>query len=1441
MRNKAFIFLVVALTLACFSSQAQVTETVWVDDSIPEGASPGADGGDSWNWVSSNPTPFSGSLAHASALASGLHQHYFDWAHQTLAINSGDVMFAYIYLDPANPPSQVMLEWNNGTWEHRAYWGADKARKGANGTPGYRYVGPLPPAGQWVRLEVPASQVDLEGSNVRAMSFTLFDGRAIWDKAGKASGSLSTPPTNNPGNGSSNTPPVHGTNPGKSATTNALLPGSSIVDNLALQMPKVGDHDLKIISPTLVELKYINTKPLAAATVTDWNWVNNFQANIPSASSFVVTANGQNVAVSAVGFKRRPLYAPLVGYDLRVENSIYLQLATPLSDNQKVEVTNPSKSLWGTNLQFSATMDPLRYNPAIHVNQEGYMPNLAKKAMVGYYLGSLGELNVVPTAGFKLVDDASGITVFSGNLVQRADSGFIYTPTPYQKVYEADFTSFTTPGRYRLVVPGMGSSTPFNINEGIAMNFARAYALGLYHQRCGTDNSMPHTRHTHDACHVAPVEVPFSASEHPFVWNTIAGYAVQTNPDNPVQTAPLLTSPSAQLFPFVNKSSFNAAGGHHDAGDYSKYTINSASFVHYLMFAVDSMAGVAALDNLGLPESGDGISDVLQEAKWEADFLAKIQDADGGFYFLVYPKNREYEGDVTPDRGDPQIVYPKTTSSTAAAVAALAQCASSPEMKRAYPQAAALYLEKAKLGWQFLTNAVGRYGKTGAYQKITHYGDDFADQDELAWAAAEMFVATGDPAIHQTLMSWFPDPANPATFRWGWWRLYGCYGNAVRSYGFAVKSGRLQAHQVNASYLAKCQQVIVAAGDDATRWSNQGAYGSSFPEATKHVQGAGWYFSSDQAYDITTAYQLSPKPEYLTAILANMNYEGGCNPVNVSYISGIGWKQHRDIVHQYACNDRRVMPPSGIPIGNIQSGFQYLGSYQGALRALCYPEDKKAGYPYYDRWGDSWNVENEFVILNSARSLGSLAFMAAQSGLKNQAWKSATGTISVPTSIAIVGSPVTVSLQASGIDLSNARITWEARDQEPAMGATYTFTPKNNGVQWVEAEALLPDGRRMFATAEFKADSPDIVWFDDDLPEGAVSGGVNGDSWDWISTPVKSGTKAHQSAAVAGLHQHHFDWAGSTLTVGTGTILYAYVYLDPANPPTAIMLQWNDGTWDHRAFWGADVIPWGTPGTTGRRAMGDLPPTGQWVQLKVPAAQVGLEGSVVKGMAFSTYDGRSIWDAAGLLNPSVTNSNPSNGSGSTNSGLPTVSITAVDGSAAGNKPGVFTFTRTGNTTGALSVAYSLAGTAARGTDYTVASAAPAIGEVINVSTVTIPAGASSANLSISPLLSNDLTEPRTVVATVAPSANYEVTAPGTATVVIAGNAVNKPALKMSASGPTLSWASDNGAAYRIAYKDRLDDPEWTYLPGTVTSAGTTTSWTDTAKKSQRFYMIIRVQ
>ena len=181
--------------------------------------------------------------------------------------------------------------------------------------------------------------------------------------------------------------------------------------------------------------------------------------------------------------------------------------------------------------------------------------------------------------------------------------------------------------------------------------------------------------------------------------------------------------------------------------------------------------------------------------------------------------------------------------------------------------------------------------------------------------------------------------------------------------------------------------------------------------------------------------------------------------------------------------------------------------------------------------------------------------------------------------------------------------------------------------------SLSPQERRVITGTE-----PEIVWVEDGLPTGAVSAVEGGDAWNWVSInpPPFSGTRAHQSNVAAGMHQHSFSNATATLAINRGDRLFAYVYLDPANTPEEVMLQWNDGTWQHRAYWGANKIGvedpnWGTDGTASRRPMGALPPTGGWVRLEVPASQVGLEGRTINGMAFTLYGGRAAWDRAGVL------------------------------------------------------------------------------------------------------------------------------------------------------------------------------------------------------------------
>jgi hypothetical protein len=576
-------------------------------------------------------------------------------------------------------------------------------------------------------------------------------------------------------------------------------------------------------------------------------------------------------------------------------------------------------------------------------------------------------------------------------------------------------------------------------------------------------------------------------------------------------------------------------------------------------------------------------------------------------------------------------------------VAALAQIASSPQFKQRYPAEAAAYLNQARLGWQFLTNAINRHGKNGAYQKVTFYGDNFMHDDELAWAAAELFLATGEAQYHQRLQEWFPNPADAATFRWGWWRMSESWGNALRSYAFGARSGRVGASQLNATYLAGAETQIRLAADDVVKWTNQSAYGTSFPEASKHVLGAGWFFSLDRASDVAVAQQLNPKAEYIDALVANLNFEAGTNPVNVSFITGLGLRRQREIVHQWAKNDHRTLPMPGIPVGNVTGGYSYLSTYGGSsgneLSRLSFPSDGTSGtfYPFYDRWADTWNVTAEFITVNQARALTAVVALAAQTSARTVAWKpSTTLRILTPTSVVPVGEPVTLRFDAAGLNLAGARVTWEARDQEPDFGSSYTITPRNAGTQWVEMEVMWPDGRRMVGTGSFEANATVITWVDDAVPAGAWVSSTGGGVWNWISSnpaPV-SGTRAHQTAAGTGERSHTFNDARTTMPLGVGDTLFAWVYLDPAAMPEQLMLCWNDGSWDHRAYWGASRIHWGTDGTTGRHRVGDLPAGGRWVKLEVPASAVALEGRQVSGMTFAVFGGgRVVWDAAGRSSP----------------------------------------------------------------------------------------------------------------------------------------------------------------------------------------------------------------
>lgn len=191
---------------------ATMQDGVWFADELPGSAKVEAKEAPSWQWAVA-PQPLEGAQERGTALqrspgryrglalppprlprlamvrsGAGLHQHRFSGATQSMFVSPGDKLFVHVYLDPKNPPQAIMLEFDDGTREHRAYWGADKCLlAGTPNGPQHFKAGALPAAGAWARLEIEADKLNLlPDARIRGMAFIQFDGTAYYDKPGLA-------------------------------------------------------------------------------------------------------------------------------------------------------------------------------------------------------------------------------------------------------------------------------------------------------------------------------------------------------------------------------------------------------------------------------------------------------------------------------------------------------------------------------------------------------------------------------------------------------------------------------------------------------------------------------------------------------------------------------------------------------------------------------------------------------------------------------------------------------------------------------------------------------------------------------------------------------------------------------------------------------------------------------------------------------------------------------------------------------------------------------------------------------------------------------------------------------------------------------------------------------------------------------------------------------
>jgi len=329
--------------------------------------------------------------------------------------------------------------------------------------------------------------------------------------------------------------------------------------------------------------------------------------------------------------------------------------------------------------------------PDIQINQLGYHPDDSKFAV---FCGD--DLDT----DFAVVDAKSGDTVYEGKLGEAGVNKNTKTNEA-----RADFSDLKTPGTYKVVGDKCGESYEFEIGDGIYDDAFKDAVRMFYFQRCGSELTEDYAgEYAHAACHTDKATI----------------YGTSTKID--------------------------VSGGWHDAGDYGRYTVAAAKAVADLMLAYEKYPDAFG-DDYDIPESGNGVPDVLDEVRYELEWMLKMQAKDGGVYHKVTCAN--FPGTIMPEEEtDPLIVLPVSTPATGDFAAVMAMAyevygdidSAFADKCLAAAKKAATYLDKN--GTQAFTNPEDVV--TGEYP------DNF-DEDERFWAYSELFKATGDAAYEEAV------------------------------------------------------------------------------------------------------------------------------------------------------------------------------------------------------------------------------------------------------------------------------------------------------------------------------------------------------------------------------------------------------------------------------------------------------------------------------------------------------------------------------------------------------------------------------------------------------------------------------------------------------------------------------------------------------------------
>lgn len=518
---------------------------------------------------------------------------------------------------------------------------------------------------------------------------------------------------------------------------------------------------------------------------------------------------------------------------------------------------------------------------AIRLNQLGFYPTAPKEAVV---------ITTAAESDFYIKDAKTRKTVFKGQL-----SAPIINPLSNKTNRIADFSKFRKEGTYFIDVPNIGMSYTFDIKKNVHHDAAIAALKGFYYQRTAV-----------------PLPPQYAGK-----WARPAGH-----PDTEVYIHGSAASPERPEGTVISSPL-----GWYDAGDYNKYIVNSGITVATLLSLYEDFPTQFKRFDANIPESGNVLPDVLDEALFNIRWMLTMQDPhDGGVYHKL--TNGRFDGmNAMPHQAtNKRFVVQKSVTAALDFAAVMAQSSRIfRNFEQKMPHFADSCLVAAEKAWQWAKQNPDALYKQSEINKtyqpeITtgEYGDKNSS-DEWIWAAIELW-ATTQKEVYKNETAFFPDDKMPIP-TW----------NQVRTLGYYTLmrlEKKLPPSVLTAEIAALKKNMLSKADEMGSNGLKQPFHTVMGRSASDYVWGSS-AIAANQGMFLIQAYHISKDKKYLQAALTNLDYLLGRNATGYSFLTGFGQKKVMHPHHRPSVADGIEEPVPGLLSGGPNPGQQ----------------DKYAGYP----------------------------------------------------------------------------------------------------------------------------------------------------------------------------------------------------------------------------------------------------------------------------------------------------------------------------------------------------------------------------------------------------------------------------------------------------------------------------------------------------------------